>query len=98
MIVDYSVGHTGSVHDSWAFRSTRTYKEHNRIFGPSEWMWADSAYPSETWSVSPFKKPNGRELSQDQKTFNYYLSKVRLFHYYSVISFSHVCILDSHSC
>jgi len=80
MIVDYSVGHTGSVHDSWAFRSTRTYKEHDSIFGPNEWMWADSAYPSETWSVSPFKKPARGELSPDQKTFNYYLSKVCLFH------------------
>ena len=35
-IVDYSVGHTDSVHDSWAFWSTRTYKEHDRIFGPNE--------------------------------------------------------------
>ena len=78
MIVDYSVGHTSSVHDSWAFRSTRTYKEHDRIFGPSEWRWADSAYPSETWSVSPLKKPTRRELSPDQKTFNYHLSKVCL--------------------
>ena len=78
MIVDYSVGHTGSVHDSWAFRSTRTSKEHERIFGPDEWMWADSAYPSETWSVSPFKKPAKRELSPDQKTFNYHLSKIRI--------------------
>jgi hypothetical protein len=33
MIIDYSVGHTGSVHDSWAFQSTRTFKEHERIFG-----------------------------------------------------------------
>jgi hypothetical protein len=78
MIVDYSVGHTGSVHDSWAFRSTRTCKEHERIFGLGEWMWADSAYPSETWSVSPFKKPARRELSPDQKTFNYHLSKIRI--------------------
>jgi hypothetical protein len=78
MIVDYSVGHTGSVHDSWAFRSTRTCKEHECIFGLDEWMWADSAYPSETWSVSPFKKPAKHELSPDQKTFNYHLSKIRI--------------------
>ena len=45
MIADYSVGHTGSVHASWAFQSTRTFKEHARIFGTDEWMWADSAYP-----------------------------------------------------
>ena len=87
MIVDYSVGHTGSVHDSWAFWSTRTHSEHNRIFEPNEWMWADSAYPSKTWSVSPFKKPAKRELSPNQKTFNYHLSKVHLFHC-SIISFS----------
>ncbi|KAH9955579.1 hypothetical protein BGW80DRAFT_1466924 [Lactifluus volemus] len=29
MIADYSVGHMGSVHNSWAFRSTWTYKECN---------------------------------------------------------------------
>lgn len=77
MIVDYSVGHTGSVHDSWAFRSTRTFKEHDQLFGPGEWMWADSAYPSETWSVSPFKRSVRGELNPDQRTFNYYLSKVQ---------------------
>jgi len=55
MIVNYSVGHTGSIHDSWAFQSTQTFKEDECIFAPGKWMWADSAYPSETWSVSPFK-------------------------------------------
>jgi hypothetical protein len=80
MIADYSVGHTGSVHDSWAFRSTRTFKEHDQVFGPGEWLWADSAYPSEMWSVSPFKRPARGELSHDQKTFNYHLSKVHLLY------------------
>ena len=47
-----------------------TCREHQHIFGPDEWMWADSAYPSETWSVSPFKKPAKRELSPDQKTLS----------------------------
>ena len=51
MIADYSVGHTGSVHDSWAFQSTQTFKKHMHIFGIDEWMWVDSANPSETWSV-----------------------------------------------
>jgi hypothetical protein len=80
MIVDYSVGHTGRVQDSWAFQSTCTCKGHECIFGPDECMWADSAYPSETWSVSPFKKLAKHELSPDQKTFNYHLSKVNLIH------------------
>ncbi|KAF8236958.1 hypothetical protein L208DRAFT_1249725, partial [Tricholoma matsutake] len=52
--------------------------EHRRIFAPGEWMWANSAYPSETWSVSPFKKPAHGELDPDQRTFNYYLSKIRI--------------------
>ena len=78
MIVDYSVGHTGSIHDSWAFRSTRTFKEHHQLFMQGEWLWADSAYPSEIWSVSPFKRPARSELCPDQRTFNYHLSKVRL--------------------
>jgi hypothetical protein len=70
------VGHTGSVHDSWAFRSTRIFKEHERILAPGEWIWADSAYPSEAWCVSPFKKPIGGELTPDQRTYNYQLSQV----------------------
>jgi hypothetical protein len=48
LIVDYSLGHTGSMHDTWAFRSTCTFKDHEKIFAPGIWMWADSAYPPET--------------------------------------------------
>jgi len=75
LIVDYSLGHTGSVHDAWAFQSTRTFKNHDKIFGPGEWMWADSAYPPETWSVAPFKKPVNGQLTADQRTYNYWVSK-----------------------
>jgi hypothetical protein len=71
------LGHTGSVHDAWAFRSTRTFKNHERIFARGEWMWADSAYAPETWSVAPFKKPVNGQLTADQKTYNYWVSKVR---------------------
>jgi hypothetical protein len=63
LIVDYSLGHTGSVHNAWAFWSTQTFKNHNKIFGPGEWMWADSAYPPEMWSVTPFKKPVNGHLT-----------------------------------
>ena len=76
LITDYSLGHTGSVHDTWAFESTRTFKNHEKIFGPGEWMWADSTYPPETWSISPFKKPVNGQLTADHKTFNYWVSKV----------------------
>jgi len=78
--MDYGVGHIGSVHNAWAFQSTRTFKEHDKIFGPDKWQWADSAYPSETWPVSPYKKPVGSELSPDQWTYNYYISKVHVTH------------------
>jgi hypothetical protein len=88
MIVDYSIGHTGSVHDSWAFCSTCTFKEHNQVLGPGEWLWADSAYPCELWSVSPFKKPACGKLSHDERTFNYHLLKVRLSYQRGVLHLS----------
>lgn len=74
--MDYALGHTGSVHDSFAFRSTRIFKEHDRILAPGEWIWADSAYPAEPWCVAPFRKPVGSELSPDQRTYNYHVSRV----------------------
>ena len=39
-------------------------------------MWADSAYPPETWSIVPFKKPANGQLTPDQRTYNYWVSKV----------------------
>jgi len=74
--VDYSVGHTGSVHDSYAFQGTRIYKEHQKFLGPNNWMWADSAYPPSTWTLAPFKKPKHGQLNSDQRRFNYHVSKV----------------------
>ena len=70
-IIDYAVGHTGSIHDSWSFQSTCIFKEHKCVLAPGEWIWADSAYPTETWCVSPYKKPIGGDLTPDQQTFNY---------------------------
>ena len=99
MIVDYSVGHTGSVHDSWAFRSTQTFREHDQVFLPGEWMWVDSAYPSEVWSVSPFKKPARGELTRDQRTFNYHLSKVNVNTVSRVSTVTHSTnSIDLHPC
>jgi hypothetical protein len=64
------------MHDAWAFQSTRTFKNHDSIFGPGKWMWADSTYAPEVWSVAPFKKPVNRQLTVDQRTYNYWVSKV----------------------
>jgi hypothetical protein len=52
------------------------FKNHEKIFGPGEWMWANSVYPPETWRISPFKKPVNGQLTADHKTFNYWVSKV----------------------
>ncbi|CAK5267593.1 unnamed protein product, partial [Mycena citricolor] len=75
-IIDYVIGHTGSTHDSTAFAESRTCKDHAQLIGPNEWIWGDSAYPSESWCVTPFKKPaNGLA---ENKTFNYWVSHVRI--------------------
>lgn len=43
--IDYSLGHTGSAHDSYAFQSTRISSNHQTLIPAGDWMWADSAYP-----------------------------------------------------
>ncbi|KAG2076609.1 hypothetical protein BDR04DRAFT_1132814 [Suillus decipiens] len=58
LIVDYSLGHPGSVHDAFAFRSTCLYEEHADLLPDGHWVWADSAYPLEPWCIAPFKKPH----------------------------------------
>jgi len=89
IIVDYALGHTGSVHDSLAFRSTRIFKEHGQILTPGKWIWADSAYPAKIWCIAPFRKPVGGKLSPDQRTYNYHVSRVSphaIFLFYLVVS------------
>ena len=76
LIVDYALGHPGSVHDAYAFRSTRIYQEHDTLLPPDHWVWADSAYPLSTWCVTPFKKPRNGRLTANQRTFNFHLSSV----------------------
>jgi hypothetical protein len=52
------------------------FKNHKWIFAPDEWMWVDSTYSPETWSIAPFKKPIGGQLTADQRTYNFWVSKV----------------------
>jgi hypothetical protein len=64
LIVDYPLGHTGSVHDAYAFRSTCIYEEYNKLLPAGHWIWADSAYLLDTWCIVPFMKPyNGRLIA-----------------------------------
>lgn len=76
LIVNYFLGHPGSVHDAYAFRSTHIYEEYDELLSAGHWVWADSAYPLNTWCIVPFKKPHNRWLTANQRTFNYHLSTV----------------------
>ncbi|KAG1767517.1 kinase-like domain-containing protein [Suillus occidentalis] len=57
VIVDYTLGHPGSVHDVYTLRSTHLYQQHEAHLPADHWIWADSAYPLEKWCIVPFKKP-----------------------------------------
>ena len=75
-IIDYVVGHCGSAHDSTAFKDSRAVQEKTRLFNKQEWIWADSAYTSQTWVVTPYKRP--WSLQTENRIFNYHVSKVRV--------------------
>jgi len=75
-IVDFSYGFTGSTHDATAWLETKVVKDHEAIFEPGEFIWADSAYPIQTWVVAPYKKPL-RDRPENQ-VFNNHLSILRI--------------------
>ncbi|KAF9515965.1 hypothetical protein BS47DRAFT_1262210, partial [Hydnum rufescens UP504] len=75
-IIDYVVGHTGSTHDSTCFQDSCISKEHESLFSPGEWIWADSAYPVTTWCVPPYWKPYC-EIPQNQ-WFNTLLAHIQI--------------------
>jgi hypothetical protein len=76
--VDYGLGHTGSTHDSFAFQNTRIADSPTDFLEKGEWVWADSAYPLQTWCVTPFKKPTHTDLPHEARRFNYWLSVLRV--------------------
>ena len=78
MIVDYALGQPGSVHDAYTFQGTQMSQDPTNLISPNHWIWADSAYPCETWCTVPFKKPHGGRLTWRQNTYNHYLSKLCL--------------------
>ncbi|KAF8592799.1 hypothetical protein K439DRAFT_1610331 [Ramaria rubella] len=55
-IVDYGVGMPGSQHDSTAWLQTCIPQEHETLLSSVEWVWADTAYPLQTWCQAPYKK------------------------------------------
>ena len=77
-IIDYALGHTGSIHDSNAYRDTHIYHEPAVFLDPGAWIWADSAYLALPHCVTPFKKPPRGVLSRSQRHFNHNLSCIRI--------------------
>ncbi|KIJ35053.1 hypothetical protein M422DRAFT_80923, partial [Sphaerobolus stellatus SS14] len=56
-IIDYGVGLPGSQHDTTAWKETRMVNPaRNRFQRDGEWVWADTAYPLQTWCQAPYKK------------------------------------------
>ena len=76
-IVDYRLGHSRSIHDAYVFQGTHIAQEAEGLVPHGHWVWADSAYPTKTWCVMPFKAAHNTPLSRPQKIYNCYLLKVR---------------------
>ncbi|THU88119.1 hypothetical protein K435DRAFT_680433, partial [Dendrothele bispora CBS 962.96] len=75
-IIDFAYGHTGSTHDATAWEETKLFKKHDTILGDDAWVWADSAYPIQTWVVAPYKKPERYEPKNEE--FNEAVSRLRI--------------------
>jgi len=74
-IVDYGLGHLGSIRDSYAFQGTQMVKDPGRVIPQDHWIWADSMYPTQTWCVIPFKAVGGG-LTKTKNLYNKYLLRV----------------------
>lgn len=68
LIIDYSLGHAGSVHDSSAFEDSYTFQNHNTLFSEDEWIWVDSAYATQRWCVTPYKNPAAKRAENKNLT------------------------------
>ncbi|KIK98764.1 hypothetical protein PAXRUDRAFT_133497, partial [Paxillus rubicundulus Ve08.2h10] len=75
-IIDFSYGHTGSTHDSSAWEATQLKQNFNTHMCEDEFVWADSAYPLQTWVVAPYKAPN-KFLEQNME-FNNHVSMLHI--------------------
>ena len=57
------MGHTASVHDSTAFKSTDIYLNSGRYFDVEEYLLADKAYALERHIITPDKVPASRQTN-----------------------------------
>ena len=86
--IDINVGWPGSVHDSRVFSHSTIFKritegtllpDKSITVNGTEiplYLIGDSAYSLETWLMKPFT--HGTELTSQQKTFNYRISRARI--------------------
>lgn len=80
LVVDYGLGHPGSIHNAYIFQRIESVRDPDGVILKGHWIWADSAYPTRPWCVVPFKATQMVPLSQEQKVYNQYPSKVRIDH------------------
>jgi len=80
-----SMGHTASVHDSTAFKSSQLYQQIHTFFDPEEYVLADKAYALERHVITPYKEPASRERAN--AAFNFQLSgpRVKIEHAFGVL-------------
>ena len=71
-----AMGHTASVHDSTASKSTALYQALETYFDPEEYILADKAYALERHIITPFKEPASRQPAN--AAFNTELSRPRV--------------------
>ncbi|KAF8547206.1 hypothetical protein OG21DRAFT_1479528 [Imleria badia] len=65
-----------SVHDTHAFLGTCIVQNPEGMISEEHWIWADSAYPIQTWCIVPFKATRLAGISRSRNIYNKYLSKV----------------------
>jgi hypothetical protein len=74
--VDYSLGHTGSAHDSAAFEGTAAFKHPDWLFEGEEFAWGDSAYTLSSRIIPVHKRP--ASLVPENATFDAAVSRIRV--------------------
>ena len=78
--IDITVGEPGSLHDSRVLRRSELYSraetDYIELFPNSYFILGDSAYPSKSWLVPPFKDTGN--LTDAQRRFNYSHSSTRI--------------------
>ena len=79
------MGHTASVQDSTAFKSSDLYRNPGKYFDPEEYVLADKAYGLERHVIMPYKEPASR--LDINTAFNYQLSipRVKIEHAFGIL-------------